>query len=246
MSGSALARGFRLAVTPLLFAAATGEAQSLPSAAELLERNRAATFMDGPPAKHQTMLVMMTQLANGVELTIELRRRDPDRFLSILSVPRMGEYRTGWDGTNAWRIDPARGASWVVGPEAEQLKKSVRIDPTALDTAGITLTVVGQSDFEGRRVWELRGTRPDSAGSVTMYLDLETALLAGFSAKVGTQDLRTIVREYGTFSGMRVPRVVESISGGLRTTTTMTRMEFDTLSEADFAPPAEVLALKRP
>jgi hypothetical protein len=109
-----------------------------------------------------------------------------------------------------------------------------------------SMTVEGRQVFEGTDAYKLKMTF--HSGTVqTVYFAVSTGLLLGNEAERATPQgvipVVHVIREWKKFGALMQPSSVIERGMQLESTVTVTSIEFDTVKDSEFDPPAEVKAL---
>ena len=118
----ALALLATLATAPNL----AGAAERTPAA--ILDDFARAVGGDKGMGKHRTLFMSRKLVIKGMGLegSMDIWSTADGKFLSVMTLPGMGEMRLGASGKQRWSLDPINGLRILQGPEAEQ----ARLDST--------------------------------------------------------------------------------------------------------------------
>jgi hypothetical protein len=65
----------------------------------------------------------------GLEASVKIYYKHPSKTLSILLVPHIGEIQSGFNGEEAWELNPITGFREITGAELEQSSKDAILFP---------------------------------------------------------------------------------------------------------------------
>ncbi len=244
--GVALA-GALAALLPLPLAA-----QGLPSPQSLAARHD--SLVGGRAALEGRRSIRMvgsfTIPDAGIEAPVEILKLRPNKYLFRSTLGPMGELLSGFDGKNAWAVQPGAGAMVMEGESARQLADQADFFGDLHDYSRFaSVETIDESQFEGRRVHRVRMVRA-SGDTLMEFFDATTGLTAGSETSVDTPMGRvrttSIVGDYKDFEGLKVATRIEQRNPQFRVVITITSVTFDSLDEAAVAPPESVKALIKP
>jgi hypothetical protein len=238
-----------LALSLLATAART---QSLPTPQQLAARHDSLIGGRAALEGHQSLKLSGTFAIPdaGILAPVEILKRRPRQYMLRVTLPPMGEILSGYDGRNAWAVQPGTGAMLLEGDMATQMADQSDFFGDLHDYTRFTsVETLADTSFEGRRVHPVRMVRA-SGDTLIEYFDAGSGLSAGSRTAVRTPmgriESTSVVGEYKTFSGLTVATRIEQRNPQYRMIITITTVEFDTLDEAALTPPESVRALIKP
>lgn len=186
----------------------------------------------------------------GIESPFEILKRKPDAYVLRSTLGPLGEVRQGFDGKTAWAVDPEGKATILTGELREQVIRQADFYGDLHDTTKFkTATTAGETEFEGKRVYEVRMTRHDGT-LLTEYFDVRTGLSAGgvTTADTPTGPVRqvSIHTDYKQFAGYSVASRIVQRNPNFDVVLSITGVEFNTVDSLSVALPAMVKALMKP
>ncbi len=182
----------------------------------------------------------------GIEAPFEILKRKPNSYFFRSSLGPVGEMHQGFDGTTAWAIAPGQPPMVLDGEMKQQVTKQADFYADLHDSSRIaTSETVGETDFEGRRVYEVRITRPDGS-RVTEYFDVATGLSAGGVSSAGGVQQVSIFSDYKQFDGFRFATRIVQRNPQYEVILSISVIEFDTVDSAAVALPDAVKSLVKP
>lgn len=199
---------------------------------------RGQNVLYGPHGK-RTVVDYVAYLANFKRLEID-------------TVSGKGQYRSGYDGTTAWAMNPALKAQVFPG----SVGRSARRDADMYYFARIpsyfgSMSVVGVEAFGGQQCYHLRGIT--LWGNVNNhYYSVASGLLVGYrfhqwmgSAPEKAESVQLFDR-YRNFNGLMIAtRERDYRDGVFLGVGEVTSVQFDDVDSRVFTPPAQVRALVR-
>lgn len=242
-------RPFLLAALLVAVPAAAARAQSLPTPEQLAARHDSLVGGRGA-LERRTSLRLAGSFSipdAGIESPLEILKLRPNKYLFRTSLGMMGEILSGYDGANAWAVQPGAGAIVLEGESARQVADQADFFGDLHDYSRFArVETVGEEEFGGRRAWRVRMVRA-SGDTLYEFFDVERGLTLGSETSVDTPAgrLRTtsLLADYEDFDGLKVATRIEQRNPQFRMVILVSKVEFDTLDEAAVAPPEAVQAL---
>ena len=230
-------------------APASRTAAALPSAEQILQRYRDAIGGEEAIRKHTARSVKGTFEipAQGIKGDLTLFAAAPNLIRVVVTLPGLGELQRGFDGTLGWSIDPAIGPRLLKGRELDEFRHSADFyDELHEPEKFKSITVVGQTTFEGQQVYELKLVR-DSGFEYTEYFSVDTGLIVGgklnASSQMGQMPMTSVIAEYKEFGGMLLPTVTRQRMMGLEQVMTVASVSFDPVDPKMFELPPAIASL---
>lgn len=169
------------------------------------------------------------------------------KVLSIITLPGLGEIRSGFDGQVAWAADPMQGARVLQGVEREQLLEQT--DPLAgvRDASRLqSLETVGEETLGGVACWKVRLVWNSGRETFDCYAK-ETGLLhatvAVMASPMGQMTNTTLMLDYADVGGIKSPKRLVMQTGGQEMSLSIDVVERGAQPDTLFALPAEIKAL---
>lgn len=249
--------GFR---TSIAFAAAlflapvalAAQESELPPARQLVDRHVEAIGGADAYRKHTSMRMNATleMPAMGMRADVDIKQKQPNLMAMTMTVAGMGEIRSGFDGQVAWAVDPMQGARLLTGPELAQARDQATWDAALRSPEVVSeLRTVERTKVGGQECYKVQVTWRSGRESHDCY-STETGLLVGTSMEqqsaMGTVRVETQMNDYKEFGGVKVATRVTQNMMGTQQTITLNNIEFDTVTDADVAPPEQIKALAGP
>jgi hypothetical protein len=224
-------------------------AQSLPSATTLAARHD--SLVGGRAALEALtsirFLGTFTIAAAGIEAPLEILKRKPNQYLIRTVLGEVGEVLQGFDGSVAWSIQPGQEPRILTGDDSARTAEQADFFGDLHDlTRFASAETVGETDFEGRRAWEVRLIRP-SGDTLFEYFDVATGLSAGGAVLAGTMTGRvrlvTVLDQYRHFGALRLATRVVQRAPEFETVMTIQFVQLDAVRPEDLTLPPAVRAL---
>lgn len=245
-----LVRTLVLAGAASALAAAPARAQELPAAREII--NAYVNAIGGAEAlsraQHRHLVGEVSMPAAGMTMTMEIWQARPNKMTMVMSIPNIGEIRSGYDGQVAWSVNPFEGPKILDGAELEQTLRQADFDANLrFEHLFPTLETVERTEMAGRPCYRVRmvATNGDEAFGC---FDVETKLLLSMSSRMesqaGTIESTQEFQDYRDFGGVKLPARTLMSMAGQQMVMTVKEVDTNPIPEATFALPAEIRALK--
>jgi hypothetical protein len=212
---------------------------TLPAARHVLDRFRAArgdaTALTNVRAYR---LNGRATLSWGDAATFEFMAA-PGRRAESFAFAKLGRYQNGYDGTNAWQVQPATSPIQVDGAIRDHARRDAAFFNWQCDAREVTEPVRLVS-FDGRDCFALSLTQ--SGVEATHYFDVESGVLAGIvtttALRSGTTWSRTFYTGWRNFSGVLFPSQIRIQEEGYELTAAVDKVEINDLPLSAFTMPA--------
>lgn len=242
----AVATLLSILAVPAVWAAEAG----LPSAEQVIARYVEA--LGGEAAvrapKSFTMRGRFSMPAAGLDGEFRLLSMAPDKQLSAITLPGVGEIRQGFDGTHGWMLNPITGPMLFEDAMLRQARFQADFFAPLHDRRRYrSMETMARESFRGREAHKLRLVTTDGDEIVEFY-DVETGLLTGMEitaeTAMGPQTIKSALFDYKVVAGMKLPtRIEQELGPGMLQTVTFTSITRDDVDPAAFELPTEIRAL---
>ena len=223
--------------------------QDLPSAETIIDRYvemiGGEETIRAQKARHLTGKLEMP--AQGISGEMEIYAAPPDRMLTTLSIPGVGEVKVGYDGEVGWMVHPALGPMVMEGLMLRQTRQEADLMAALHPERFIkSAETVKRAQFEGHDAYQVRVvTQWDE--EYFEYYDVESGLLVGTertqASPMGNIDATVVLADYREVDGMRMPtRSVQKMMG-MQQIVTIDEIQTVELQDDVFTPPQEIQAL---
>lgn len=227
-------------------------AQALPTPQQLAARHDSAVggraAMDGYRSIH--LIGTFSLPAMGIESPLEILKLRPNIYLFRATLGQMGEMLSGYDGKNAWAVQPGQGPIVMTGEQAAILAEQADFYASFKDFSRYaSVETVDETEFEGKRAYRVRITRK-SGEVLTEYYEVASGLSLGGVATADTPmgkiESTTVFAEYTQFGNLRLASRIIQRNPQFEVTLIVKEVKFDTLDAAALSPPDAVMALIKP
>lgn len=156
-----------------------------------------------------TIVGFMEMPAMGLKGAMKAYHRKPDLMTSTITLPGLGEIRSGTNGTVGWSIDPMRGPALTEPKELAQQRAMERLSAARMNPREVfpEIEVLSVKEFGGRPCYEVSFKGPDLA--LVGFYDVETSLVGGMrmtmSSPMGEIPMEILVSDYKTFGEVLQP-----------------------------------------
>lgn len=244
-----LVRSLTLTGAAVLLAAPAAPAQTLPPAAEVIDRYVQA--IGGREAHLMPQSILMTGTfampAAGLTGSFNMAQAKPDRMKLQLDLPGIGEVLQGYDGKIGWSVNPMTGPMVFEGERLLQTQEESHFasglrDPDLFQSR----ETIGEAESQGEACWQVKLVWKSGRESIDCY-SKDTGLLLETSSNavtdMGTVQTTMLYSDYKTFDGRRYPtRMVQQLMGQEQIMT-IDSVAFNTVDPSRFAPPAAIRTL---
>lgn len=249
-----------LAAAPLAAPLARAQAETLPSAREIVDRFATVTGLSKTAEKTTSMHMKGTFSMPAMNLNgpMESWKAKPNLQLASMSMGSFGTVTTGFDGKHAWMVQPMMGARLLTGTELMQAMLEADYDG-GLKSAETyeSMRTLGRKTFEGIECYEVELiAKPlagmDAAATLTArtskeYYEIASGHLVGSTSvqesQMGTASVTTLVSDYKDFAGQIVATKTRVRASSQEFVITVDSVEYDTATATTFTPPVEIQKL---
>jgi hypothetical protein len=236
------------AALPGPWTALPGAAQTPPDAATIVRRYVDAMGGDKLRDKQgMTTEGTFSLPAMGTSGPMESSQAQPNQLVLRMTLPGIGEMRSGFDGTVGWSLNPLEGPRVLSGAELEQVRDDADFGATLRDSRLIeSMETVGTSEIDGQSCYRVRmlwksGRETFDCFSVDSGLLISTDLRT--ETVMGTVEATVLFSDYKEFDGVLLPtRTVQKVMGQ-EFIMTVSSVRFEPIDPAVFELPAEIKAL---
>jgi len=230
------------------FVQAEDPEQPLPSAREVFDRFVEVTNAE-KIENHDSRKVVGTFSipSQGLNGNMVVWQKAPNLRYSEVELPGVGKVREGFDGTEAWEMNPMVGPRVFEGDVLQQKMNESNYylglyRPEDIEAA----EVVGRSTFDGEEAWEVDLTRAGGQRSKE-YFSIESGLMLGGTMEVvdpmGTFPARTQMGRYEELDGVVVATQVTTTVMGQQFIMLIDEVSHEEIEESVFELPAEIEAM---
>jgi hypothetical protein len=232
----------------LVLLPATADAQDLPSASTVIARYVEA--IQGEVMKRHDFMRTTGSFslpAMGTSGQLEIVQARPNRMVMSVTLPGLGEIRSGFDGEVGWSMNPMEGPRLLTGRELLQQSDDASFESAIRDASLInSMETVERSEVEGAACYRVRIAWKSGRESFDCYA-VDTGLLVSTTSKsetvMGTVEATMLYSDYKEFGGFRMPTRTRQRVMNQEFIMTITGVEFGKVDPSAFEPPVEVRAL---
>lgn len=234
--------------TVLLATAGNAAAQDLPDARSIVDRYVDAIHGDVMKQNSSIRTVGSFSLpAMGTTGQLEIMQARPDHMVMSVTLPGLGEIRSGYDGEVGWSMNPMEGPRLLTGKELTQQRDDASFESSIRAASLIaSMETIERTDVEGTACYRVRIVWKSGRESFDCYA-VDSGLLVSTTSKsetvMGTVEATMLYSDYRDFAGLRIPTRTRQRVMNQEFVLTITSVEFGTVSADAFAPPPEVRAL---
>lgn len=182
-----------------------------------------AKAMGGDAAdKIETTVVTgkMSIPAQGLNGTMVLKSKSPDKFVMVQGLPNIGEIRVGYDGKTGWSKDPINGLRELKGEELAQTKDDVdRNSPSEWRKKVKSAVLQAPRKVAGSWCYVVKVTTKSNVVN-TQYIDAKTLLLSRvdvtMTGPTGKVPAESYMSDYRSVDGVKMPYKTRSIVAGVQ------------------------------
>jgi len=225
-------------------------AQALPDATTIIRRYVEA--MGGAELRDKQGMVTegtFSLPAMGTTGAMEVSQARPNHIVLHMTLPGIGDLRSGFDGTVGWSLNPLEGPRVLSGNELEQVRDDADFSATLRDERLVeSMETIDRREVEGQACYRVRIVWKSGRETFDCYA-IESGLLISTDLRtetvMGTVDATVLFSDYREFDGVRVPtRTVQKVMGQ-EMVMTVNSVRFEPIDPAVFELPAEIKALVR-
>jgi hypothetical protein len=224
---------------------------TLPSGTEVYQRHLTAIGGREGILAHRarTVWARVEVPTQGIRGPLVIYSAAPDKMFTRTEIPGIGEVTSGFDGETGWAINPALGPLVMDGLALNQMKQQADFyGPLTPEKHIEALETVGEETFEGTACYKVR-IKTRWGEEYVEYFDKATGLHIGTQRKqstpMGEVDATTVISDYKSFAGIRIPGMVRLRLMGIEQVVTMDSMSTAPIADSMFTLPAQIKAIKK-
>jgi hypothetical protein len=175
---------------------------------------------------------------------LEVFSAAPNKQVVRISLPSIGEIRSGFDGETGWMMHPMMGNQVAEGARLEEMKSNAEfVEPLRYEKYVASMETVEQTDFEGKPCYKVKVVGKDGKESFEFF-ETDTGLQRGSSGQnetpMGPVDVVTFNAEWIEADGLKFPaRTVQKLMGQEQIVT-IEKVELNKVDASVFAIPEEI------
>lgn len=252
---SAAARFLATALAaPLLWAtlpSAVSAQEGLPSAATIVARYVQAIGGARAILAAGSMHSIGSYAVPTMGLTgeVETFQMQPNRSLTRVTIPGIGDIVRGYDGNVGWSLNPMEGPRLLEGPELKQMHDESDLRSMVRDPELVaSMTTLDRTEQNGAACYRVKIVWKSGRESTDCYA-VDSGLLVASTVTVtspmGQIDAQIFYDEYREFSGIKMATLTRQQLMGTEQTFQLRSVEFGRVDPGVFQPPAEIQALRK-
>lgn len=220
----------------------------LPTTDDIFAKSISAIGGADAIRKHTSMLTKgtLSMPSAGMSGKLEIITLAPNKILTSMEFPGVGQIQQGFDGTVGWSNNPMQGPSLIQGTMLEEMKRSSDmykdIDPAKIWSKS---SVKGAVNFAGVPCYEL--AVEGAPGNGTLYFEIQSGLTRGMALTVesamGKVPTTTVMSEYKDFDGVKMATRTEVEAMGMKQTLIVDTVSFAAIDPKLFNLPPAIRAL---
>lgn len=243
--------GATLSLVVMLTTAMPGRlaAQTLPSAEQIIARYvEAIGGRDAVLGAHTARSTGTFEMpAAGLKGDLVIVTQAPDRMVSRVTIPGMGEMLSGYDGRTGWSLEPMQGARLLTGGEFDTMRENALALAQVRDASLFkSMESVELSESAGEPCYRVRLVWQSGRETLDCY-HVDTGLLIATTQRsespMGTIEVITRLTDYRAFGDVTVPSRMVIDMMGMQQVLTISSIEFENVDTSLIDPPAEIRAL---
>ncbi|MCR4341103.1 MAG: hypothetical protein NUW01_14575 [Gemmatimonadaceae bacterium] len=248
---SASARRAALAAAALAFLPSLALAQTtpLPAAKDLVAKHVVAIGGREAILRHPFFRAKGTfdMPAAGMTGQLEVAAAQPNLVLVKITIPGMGDMLQGFDGTNAWSLDPMQGPRLIEGEELAQMADEAEFASVLRESPSIaSMETTEIVTLGGQQCYKVKIVRKSGRETFDCYAVDSGLLIGGFAKQktaMGEVEAVTEYSDYKEFNGIKQPAKVTLTMMGQQQVMEFTSYEYGLIDAAAFTVPAPVATL---
>ncbi|HET9513148.1 MAG TPA: hypothetical protein VFO95_04400 [Gemmatimonadales bacterium] len=187
--------------------------------------------------------------AQGMSGPVEIAAAAPARMWFKVEIPGIGESVSGFDGETAWSMNPAMGPMVVDGLQLNQIKQQADFHGDIHPERHITSReAAGEAEYDGKKCWSVTVKTTWGESYQECYdkaSGLMIAMVRKQSTPMGEVEATTLLSEYKTFDGVKMPVLTKISVMGIDQVLTIDSVSTRAIPDSVFALPAAIKALKK-
>jgi len=213
---------------------------TMPKADDLLAKYMSAIGGDAV-GKVTTLTMKGKMTGNGENADVTIEAKAPDKVRSASNF-KEGLFTQGFDGTTGWQKFSTFPVEVLNGSELDSLKRSTPFYVINPKAAYPNFRRVRKDTLDGKDVYVVDVQPQDNAPRIRLYFDANTGLLSrvwtGEQTVVGIVPSTDDYSDYRDVSGVKVPFMIVSTSGGGVFTTTFSDVKTNVdIPDSEFSQP---------
>ena len=174
--------------------------------------------------------------------TVELIQKAPDKALTIVDLPGVGQQREGYDGTVGWSDDPQNGLRQKSGVELAEAKRGATFGrELKMKQLYPTMVVKGREKVDESDAYLVEAT-PSEGSPVKLYFDATSGLLVRQIAQrqmpQGPLEVEVTFSDFRAVEGVKRPFTIRQATSLFTATIHLTEVKHNApIDDAIFKAP---------
>jgi outer membrane lipoprotein-sorting protein len=174
--------------------------------------------------------------------TVELIQKAPDKALTIVDLPGVGQQREGYDGTVGWSDDPQNGLRQKSGVELAEAKRGATFGrELKMKQLYPTMVVKGREKVDESDAYLVEAT-PSEGSPVKLYFDATSGLLVRQIAQrqmpQGPLEVEVTFSDFRPVEGVKRPFTIRQATSMFTATIHLTEVKHNApIDDAIFKAP---------
>lgn len=237
-----------LAAAVVLWAAPPAAGQDMPAARDLVDRHVEAAHAEVLIERGAIRSVSEFTMASlGTTGEIEVTGAAPNRMAMRMTLPGLGDIRSGFDGSTGWSVNPMEGPRVMSGDELAQIRDEADFganirSPELIDS----METIEKTEMGGNECWKVRLVWKSGRETYDCY-GVDSGYLVGTQlttqTAMGSVESTITFEDYTDFDGVMLPRISRQKAFGQEMVITLKSVEFGKVDSSAFALPDEIRAL---
>lgn len=236
------------AASAVALLAGVAHAQELPDAADLAARHRTAIGADALEQRSSMRSVGEFSIPSaGMSGRFEAWSARPDRSAIHISLPGVGDIRSGYSDGIGWSLNPMEGPRVLSGNQLAQAADDAAFDAMLRPEARIAsmttteLTTLGETEcYNVKIVWK---SGRESFDCYSAESGLRVGTVSSQESAMGRVEATTLYEDYRSFHGFMLPTTIRIQVMGMEQVISVAQVTFDAVAESAFERPAAITAL---
>ena len=218
-------------------------APALPTVDQVLDKYVQALGGKASIEKLTSRVSKGTFEAPGIEGSVEIYAKAPNKTASMVDVPAFGQVRQAFDGSVGWVDNPQAGLREMSGQELSTTKRGAEFyQVIKLQQLYPKMTLKGAQKLGAREAYMIEAD-PGDGSLRRMYFDTQTGLLVRSEIERDTPQGRATfdseLEDYKEVDGVKVPFTLRQSTPTLSFVIKLTEVRHNVpIDEARFAKPA--------
>jgi hypothetical protein len=230
-------------------AAAQTASAPLPPAKEIIARFVAATNSPAVMAKHSSLRSKgrFEVPGAGVAGDLEIAQARPNKIVTRVALPGMGEVVRGYDGTTGWSLDPMSGPRLLGGRELDAVREDSDFGTPSRQGPNVaSAETLERTEMNGEACYKVKVVWKSGREVLDCYSVATGLLIASVStqeSQMGSVEVTNLIGDYKDFGGQKIATRLRQQAMGQEQVMTIESVEYDAADSSMFEMPPAIKAL---